>query len=103
MSKLNASLLLQGFVINKFCLPQQPIFTTVHDPKMVIHQQNYPLLIVMDGEINEALVKLLDTSRGVLLARTDENIQAYPQIVEVARQVVYGVSYSVLKKVCMVL
>lgn len=69
------------------------------DPKEVNVSQTDPLLVILNDNINDDIVKFISSSCGLLICRTNKNILSYPEIVQVAQCTVNGTSYSLLRKV----
>lgn len=72
--------------------------SSVKDAKMILISQTDPMLVIINDKANEDCIKLLTSSHTFLLARTDENVLASPDLVQVAQFSVKGASYSLLRK-----
>lgn len=69
----------------------------VKEPKQIIVQETFPLLLIYNDYINSEVAKLLQNSHGFLLVRSDKSILNYKNIVQVSTFTVNNISYSVLR------
>lgn len=81
------------------CYLQANIITVKESNIGTIVSQSDPLLVVMNGHINDDLAKFLINSHAFALCKTDDKISKYPEIVEFAHFIIDNVQYSLIRKV----